>query len=171
MVSSVKYARENNIPFLGICLGMQVVSIEFARNVCKMERANSFEFDETTPYPVIYMESESSEIEKGGKMRLGDFPCKIKPETKMSMCYGKSEISERHRHRYEFNNKYRKNMEESGLVISGTSDDEKIVEAIEIPKNEFFVAVQFHPEFKSRPNRPHPLFTGLIEATLNMPVR
>ena len=171
MVSSVKYARENNIPFLGICLGMQVVSIEFARNVCKMERANSFEFDETTPYPVIYMESESSEIEKGGKMRLGDFPCKIKPETKMSMCYGKSEISERHRHRYEFNNKYRKNMEENGLVISGTSDDEKIVEAIEIPKNEFFVAVQFHPEFKSRPNRPHPLFTGLIEATLNMPVR
>jgi CTP synthase len=144
---------------------MQVAVIEFARNVCGMAGANSSEFDEQTPYPVIdMMEEQLLVAEKGGTMRLGAYPCTIKSGTVLERVYGTREISERHRHRYEFNNAYREPIEAAGLVIGGTSPDGSLVEAVEIPGNDYFVAVQFHPEFKSRPDKPHPLFAGLIGA-------
>ena len=163
MIITAKYAREKNIPYLGICLGMQIAVIEFARNVCKMEHANSTEFDPNTPYPVIgFLPDQNNQIPKGGTMRLGSYPCMIKPGTIMAKAYQKDLIEERHRHRYEFINDYRECMEMSGLCISGTSPDGRIVETVEIPKCRFFIGVQFHPEFKSRPNRAHPLFREFI---------
>ena len=167
-IETIKYARENKIPFLGICLGMQMAIIEFAQNVLKLEDANSVEFKEECLNPVIHiMESQKNITRKGGTMRLGSYPCKLKKGTKARELYNKDEIEERHRHRYEFNNKYRECMQEKGLVVSGTSPDNELVEIIEIPSHPYFIAAQFHPEFKSRPDRPHPLFIGLVEATLN----
>ena len=166
-ILAAKYCRENNIPYLGICLGMQVAVIDFARNVCGLCDANSGEFDELSKHKVIdFLPDQSHQIDKGGTLRLGAYPCKIAAGSVMERCYKKPEISERHRHRYEFNNDYRQSLTEAGLVISGTSPDGNIVETVEVPENDFFVGVQFHPEFKSRPNKPHPLFLGLIEAAL-----
>ena len=166
-ILTAEYCRKNNLPYLGICLGMQVAVIEFARSVCGMQSANSGEFDELSKYKVIdFLPDQSHEVDKGGTLRLGAYPCKIAEGTQMYRCYGKTEISERHRHRYEFNNLYRDKLAGAGLVISGTSPDGSIVETVEIAENDFFVGVQFHPEFKSRPNKAHPLFCGLIEAAL-----
>lgn len=167
-IATANYARTNNVPYLGICLGMQIAVIEFARSVCGLNDANSGEFDENSNNKVIdFMPDQNAEINKGGTLRLGAYPCKIVPGTKMEQCYKASEISERHRHRYEFNNDYRDMMTEKGLVISGTSPDGHIVETVEIPENDFYVGVQFHPEFKSRPNKAHPLFMGLVKSALD----
>ncbi|MGN0492017.1 MAG: CTP synthase [Acutalibacteraceae bacterium] len=167
-IATAHYARTNNVPYLGICLGMQIAVIEFARYVCGLNDANSGEFDENSNNKVIdFMPDQNAEINKGGTLRLGAYPCKIAAGTKMQECYKTPEISERHRHRYEFNNDYRDIMTEKGLVISGTSPDGHIVETVEIPENRFYVGVQFHPEFKSRPNKAHPLFLGLIRAALD----
>ena len=166
-ILTAAYCRTHNLPYLGICMGMQVAVIDFARHVCGMEDANSGEFDELSQYKVIdFLPDQSHQIDKGGTLRLGAYPCKIAEGTQMYRCYGTEEISERHRHRYEFNNLYRETLAEGGLVISGTSPDGNIVETVEIPQNDFYIGVQFHPEFKSRPNKPHPLFLGLIEAAL-----
>ena len=166
-ILTAAYCRTHNLPYLGICLGMQVAVIDFARHVCGMEDANSGEFDELSKYKVIdFLPDQSHQIDKGGTLRLGAYPCRIAKGTQMYRCYGTEEISERHRHRYEFNNLYRETLAEAGLVISGTSPDGNIVETVEIPQNDFYIGVQFHPEFKSRPNKPHPLFLGLIEAAL-----
>ena len=166
-ILTAAYCRTHNLPYLGICLGMQVAVIDFARHVCGMEDANSGEFDELSKYKVIdFLPDQSHQIDKGGTLRLGAYPCRIAKGTQMYRCYGTEEISERHRHRYEFNNLYRETLAESGLVISGTSPDGNIVETVEIPQNDFYIGVQFHPEFKSRPNKAHPLFLGLIEAAL-----
>lgn len=166
-ILTAAYCRTHNLPYLGICLGMQVAVIDFARHVCGMEDANSGEFDELSKYKVIdFLPDQSHQIDKGGTLRLGAYPCKIAEGTQMYRCYGTDEIAERHRHRYEFNNLYRESLAEGGLVISGTSPDGNIVETVEIPQNDFYIGVQFHPEFKSRPNKPHPLFLGLIEAAL-----
>ncbi len=166
-VNIVKYARENNIPFFGICLGMQVAVIEFARNVCNIKDAFSSEFDHSCENPVIHLMDDQAYIDKlGGTMRLGAFPCKVLPKTLAWDAYQSTDIIERHRHRYEFNNKYRQVMQEKGMVISGTSPDELLVEIIEYPANDFFIAVQFHPEFLSRPLRPHPIFNKFIISSL-----
>ena len=166
-ILTAAYCRTHNLPYLGICLGMQVAVIDFARHVCGMEDANSGEFDELSKYKVIdFLPDQSHQIDKGGTLRLGAYPCRIAKGTQMYRCYGTEEIAERHRHRYEFNNLYRETLAEGGLVISGTSPDGNIVETVEIPQNDFYIGVQFHPEFKSRPNKPHPLFLGLIEAAL-----
>lgn len=167
-ILSAQYARENNIPYLGICLGMQIAVIEFARHVCQIADANSGEFDVLCTHKVIdFMPDQNSQMAKGGTMRLGSYPCKIKPNTIMAQAYGQDLIGERHRHRYEFNNEYREQLEQAGLKISGTSPDGRIVETVEIPENDFFVGVQFHPEFKSRPNRAHPLFLQFVLASLH----
>ncbi|MDO4317679.1 MAG: CTP synthase [Lachnospiraceae bacterium] len=167
MIATARYARENDVPYLGICLGMQIAVIDFARHVCGFADANSGEFDEVSKHKVIdFMPDQSDEINKGGTLRLGAYPCRIAQGTRMAECYGAELISERHRHRYEFNNEYRAVMEEHGLVVSGTSPDNHIVETVEVPNCRFFVGVQFHPEFKSRPNKAHPLFAGLIRASL-----
>ena len=172
MISTARYARTSNVPYLGICLGMQIAVIEFARSVLGFADANSGEFDENSNHKVIdFMPDQSSEINKGGTMRLGAYPCKIAAGTKMAECYKADEIKERHRHRYEFNNEYREQMTAKGLVISGTSPDNHIVETVEVPENDFYVGVQFHPEFKSRPNKAHPLFMGLIKASLDKQTR
>ena len=166
-ILAAKYARENDVPYLGICLGLQTAVIEFARDVLGLKDANSGEFDFTSSNKVIdLMVDQYGDIPKGGTMRLGAYPCKIKKGTLLEKIYGNNNISERHRHRYEFNNIYKKNLEEKGLVIAGTSPDDKLVEAIEIPALRYFVAVQFHPEFKSRPNNAHPLFREFIKASL-----
>lgn len=166
-IAAAHYARTHNIPYLGICLGMQIAVIEFARSVCGLADANSGEFDEGSTHKVIdFMPDQSNEINKGGTLRLGAYPCHIVPGTKMAECYGTLDISERHRHRYEFNNDYRALMQEKGLVLSGLSPDGHIVETVEIPENDFYIGVQYHPEFKSRPNKAHPLFKGLISAAL-----
>ena len=165
MISAVRYARENNVPYFGICLGMQMAVIEFARHVAGMEGANSSEFDIKCPYPVIDLMLEQVGItQKGGTMRLGKYPCVLEPGTKSAEAYGELEISERHRHRYEFNNKYREELSAKGLRLAGLSPSGKLVEIIELPEHPWFVGAQFHPEFKSRPNRPHPLFFRFIEA-------
>ena len=165
-IVACRYVRENDIPFLGICLGMQVAVLEFARHVCGLERAHSREFDETTPHHVIdIMPGQVGREGSGGTMRLGAYPCKIAQGTLLNKLYGMEEISERHRHRFEFNNDYREILASKGLVVCGTSPDDSLVEAVELPINRFFTGVQFHPEFKSRPNKPHPLFLGLLKAT------
>ena len=166
-ILAVKFARENKIPFLGICLGMQIAVIEYARDVAKLKDANSTEFNSKTDYPVIdIMYSQKDITDKGATMRLGAYPSIIKEETLAYNIYEQIEISERHRHRYEFNNGYRDILEKNGLIISATSPDNQLVEMIEIKEHPFFIAVQFHPEFKSKPFLPHPLFAGFIKATL-----
>ena len=166
-ILAAKYARTNDVPYLGICLGMQTAVIEFARNVCGMADANSGEFDPTSKHKVIdFLPDQNDEVDKGGTLKLGAYPCKVAEDTTLYKYYGEKEIYERHRHRYEFNNEFREELIEKGIVIGGTSPDGYIVETIENDKNRFFVGVQFHPEFKSRPNKPHPLFTGLIENAL-----
>ncbi|MFT5409417.1 MAG: CTP synthase [Verrucomicrobiales bacterium] len=166
-VEAARYARTGNIPYFGICLGMQVASIEFARNVCGLDGANSHEFDKETPHPIIgLLEDQKTVTQKGGSMRLGSWVCKLKPGTKSAELYGQEQIGERHRHRYEFNPAYRERLEAGGLTIAGTSPDESLVEIVEIADHPHFVAVQFHPEFLSRPNQPHPLFSGFVSAAL-----
>ena len=164
-IAAVKYARELQIPFLGLCLGMQCAVVEWARNLAGLKEANSAEFDPTGAHPVINLLPEQQDVvDLGGTMRLGLYPCRIEPNTLAHKLYGKEVIYERHRHRYEFNNAYRNLLLEAGYVISGTSPDGRLVEIIELPSHPFFVATQFHPEFKSRPSAPHPLFSGFIEA-------
>ena len=167
MIASADYCREHNLPYLGICLGMQIAVIAFARSVCGFKDANSGEFDENSAHKVIdFLPDQSESVNKGGTLRLGAYPCKIKKGTQMYKCYKTEEISERHRHRYEFNNDSRSALEDSGLTLSGTSPDGNIIETVEYDKNNFYVGVQFHPEFKSRPNKAHPLFLGLVAAAL-----
>jgi len=166
-IATVRYARENDVPFLGICFGMQMAVVEFARNVCGMDRANSVEVDPDTPYPVIDIMLQQRDLEtKGGNMRLGSYPCVLRENTLALRVYGKKNINERHRHRYEFNTKYRRQLEEAGLVLSGTSPDGNLVEIVELPNHRWFLASQFHPEFKSRPLECHPLFKSYIRAAL-----
>ena len=167
MIAACRYAREQGVPYLGICLGMQVAVIEFCRNVCAIKDANSGEFAPQGRHKVIdYMPGQNQDRDKGGTLRLGSFPCRVKPGTKLRECYGQDLIHERHRHRYEFNNDYRETVEAAGMVLSGLSPDGRIVETVELAEHPFFVAGQFHPEFKSRPNRPHPLFAGFVKAAL-----
>ncbi len=166
MILSAKYARENRVPYFGICLGMQIAVIEFARNVAKIENANSGEFAQNVPKVIDYMPGQNDEIDKGGTLRLGAYPCVIKKKTSMHRAYGKTEISERHRHRYEFNNDYREALQSAGLTLSGLSPDGRLVETVELTDRDFYIGVQYHPEFKSRPNKPHPLFSAFIKAAL-----
>ena len=167
MILAAEYARKNDIPYLGICLGMQIAVIEFARNVAGLADADSREFNENCKYKVIdYMPGQSDDVGKGGTLRLGSYECDVEPGTMLSRCYGTLRISERHRHRYEFNNKYRQLFMSKGLTIGGASPDGRLVETIELTNNLFYVGVQFHPEFKSRPNKAHPLFKGFINAAL-----
>ena len=169
MILAAEYARENRIPYLGLCLGMQIAVIEYARNVAGLAEADSGEFNALSPDKVIdYMPGQSDEIEKGGTLRLGAYPCEILEGSMMEKCYGTRHISERHRHRYELNNDYRDVLRSNGLSLSGISPDGTLVEAIEIPDHPFFVGVQYHPEFKSRPNRPHPLFIGFVKAASDL---
>ncbi len=165
MILAARYAREHNLPYFGICLGMQIAVIEYARDVLGIEDANSGEFDELCKHKVIdFMPGQSDDVDKGGTLRLGAYPCQIKEGTTMERCYNSNLISERHRHRYEFNNDYRECLQEKGLTLSGTSPDGRLVETVELTDRPFYVGVQFHPEFKSRPNKPHPLFKGFIGA-------
>ena len=162
-----QYARENNLPYFGLCLGMQIAVIDFARNKVGLEKANSTEFDPNTPHPVIdIMLDQKNVMEKGASMRLGACPCELKIGSLAAQAYGKEEVSERHRHRFEFNNAYRKQLEDAGLRISGVNPDRDLVEIIEIENHPWFLAVQFHPEFQSKPNKAHPLFASFIEAAL-----
>jgi CTP synthase len=164
-IETIRYVRENKVPFLGICLGMQMAVVEFARNVLGLKDANSAELDEKTTNPVIHIMEEQKGIDKkGGTMRLGAYPCIIKKESLANRIYGKEEISERHRHRFEYNNEYRERLEVAGLKVSGTSPDGLLVEMVEIEEHPYFIAGQFHPELKSRPNNPAPLFVGLVKA-------
>jgi CTP synthase len=166
-IKAIQYAREHNVPYLGLCLGMQTATIEFARNVCKMEGANSTEMDPDTPYPVIdYLPEQYEGIDMGGTLRLGLYKCDLTPNTLAHRIYQKEQIQERHRHRYEFNNIYKKQLEKCGLVFSGTNPETGLAEIIELPDHPFFIASQFHPEFLSRPQRPHPLFREFIKASL-----
>ena len=168
MIETIKYVRENNIPFLGICLGMQMAVVEFARNVLGIKDADSEEFNKETENQVIHIMEEQKKVnKKGGTMRLGAYPCIIKENTLAQKLYGENEISERHRHRFEYNNDYRERLEEAGLKISGTSPDGLLVEMVEIENHPYFIAGQFHPELKSRPNRPAPLFVGLVKSAIN----
>ncbi len=167
MILAAQYARENHIPYFGICLGMQIAVIEYARNVAGLPDAHSGEFDELCKHKVIdFMPGQSDDIDKGGTLRLGAYPCVIQPGTTMERCYGAREISERHRHRYEFNNDYRDALTTAGLTLSGLSPNGRLVETVELTDRPFYVGVQYHPEFKSRPNRAHPLFVGFIAAAL-----
>jgi len=166
-IAAVKYAREQNIPFLGLCLGMQCAVIEWGRNIACLESANSAEFDSHCPNPLIHLLPEQHDVtDLGGTMRLGLYACKVMPQTLASRLYGESAIYERHRHRYEFNNAYRSLFLDSGYTICGTSPDGRLVEMVELPTHPYFIATQFHPEFQSRPSQPHPLFQGLIQAAL-----
>ncbi len=167
-IAAAGYAREHKLPYLGLCLGMQIAVIAFARQVLGWADANSREFDPESSHKVIdFMPGQNDQIDKGGTMRLGSYPCQIVPGSRMAAAYGQPLIRERHRHRYEFNNQYRQALEQAGLQISGVSPDGQIVETVELPEHPFYVAVQFHPEFKSRPDRPHPLFFGLVQAALS----
>jgi CTP synthase len=177
-IKAITYAREQKIPFFGICLGMQLAVIEYARNMAGLPKANSTELDLTTPDPVIYlikewfdyrtgkMQIRDENSEMGGTLRLGAYPCKLREDTLARAAYGMEEISERHRHRYEFNNDYRQRLEERGLIISGTSPDNNLVEIVELGEHPWFLGCQFHPEFKSKPMRPHPLFRDFIAAAI-----
>ena len=166
-IAAAKYARENDVPYLGICLGMQTAVIEFARDVLNIPDADSSEFSPAGAHSVIDIMPDQLGVKMGGTMRLGAYPCKVREGTKLFSAYGEALISERHRHRFEFNNDYREAFEGAGMVLSGTSPDGRLVEAVEIPRNRFFVGVQFHPEFKSRPNAAHPLFREFVRAALN----
>ncbi|MCH2110217.1 MAG: CTP synthase [Polyangiaceae bacterium] len=166
-IAAIRYAREHKIPFFGICLGMQLSVIEYARNICDLEDASSVEFGERVQHPVIDLMPDQVGVDsKGGTMRLGAYPCKLVSGSRAAEIYGTSEISERHRHRFEFNNDYREQLTSKGLVLSGTSPDERLVEMIELPDHPHFVACQFHPEFKSRPRQAHPLFSAFIRAAV-----
>ena len=168
MILACQYARENRVPYFGICLGMQIAVIEYARHVLGLESADSGEFDPACEHKVIdFMPGQSVDIDKGGTLRLGSYPCKIAPDTTMARCYGSELIHERHRHRYEFNNAYRDQFVQAGLTLSGVSPDGRLVETVELSDRDFFVGVQFHPEFKSRPNRAHPLFVGFVGAAMH----
>lgn len=165
MIVAAQYAREHDVPYFGICLGMQIAVIEYARNVAGIADANSGEFDEICKNKVIdFMPGQNNDINKGGTLRLGAYPCKIQPGTTMERCYGSLSISERHRHRYEFNNNFRTALTDAGLVLSGVAPDDSLVETVELSDRPFYVGVQFHPEFKSRPNKPHPLFKNFVKA-------
>lgn len=172
IIGAIQFARENRIPYLGLCFGMQMAVVEIARNLAKLKEANSVEVNPETKYPVIHLMPEQEKYLKkhqyGGTIRLGNWPCKIKKETMLEKIYGKEEVGERHRHRYEFNNEYREILEKAGIIISGTSPDGKLVEAIELSKevHPFFVGTQFHPEYRSRPLDPHPIFVEFIKASL-----
>jgi len=167
MILTVQYAREKKIPYFGICLGMQMAVVEYARNICSLDKANSSEFDFQTPHPVIDLLPEQREItDKGASMRLGAYPCMVSPDSYAFAAYGQKEISERHRHRYEFNNDYKKILTDKGLQITGVSPDGRLAEIVEIKDHPWFLGCQFHPEFKSRPTKPHPLFSKFIEAAL-----
>ena len=167
MILAARYAREKEIPYFGICLGMQIAVIEFARNVLGLKDANSGEFDADSKHKVIdFMPGQSDDVDKGGTLRLGSFPCVIAENTTMYRCYKRKLIHERHRHRYEFNNEYRAAMTDAGLCLSGTSPDGRLIETVELTQRPFHVGVQYHPEFKSRPNKPHPLFVGFVKASL-----
>ena len=169
-IAAVRYARENKVPYFGICFGMQMAVIEFARNVVGLERANSTEVDPASPHPVVdLMPDQRGVTDKGATMRLGAYPCVLKPGSRAAEAYGTTEISERHRHRWEVNNNYRDALERHGMVLSGLSPDSRLVEMIELPQHPYFVACQFHPEFKSRPSAPHPLFSRFIKAALERP--
>ncbi|CDC63350.1 cTP synthase [Clostridium sp. CAG:448] len=167
MILAARYARENRVPYFGICLGMQIAVIEYARNVAGIPDAHSGEFDELCKNKVIdFMPGQSNDIDKGGTLRLGAYPCVIQPDTTMAHCYGTGTISERHRHRYEFNNDYRTVLCDAGLTLSGLSPDGRLVETVELTDRPFYVGVQYHPEFKSRPNKAHPLFKGFVGAAM-----
>ena len=167
MIVAARYARETAKPYLGICLGMQVAVIEFARHVVGWTDANSHEFNPNGTHSVVdFMPDQNDEIDKGGTLRLGAYPCMVQPGTTLARCYGAEQISERHRHRYEFNNLYRDEIRNAGLTLCGVSPDGRLVEAVELSEQPFFVGVQYHPEFKSRPTHPHPLFLGLISASM-----
>ena len=166
-ITTIKYARENKIPFFGICLGMQLAAVEFARNVCGLTGAHSSELDPNTPYPIInLLPDQENVVEMGGTLRLGSYPCILTQGSQAHKEYGEINITERHRHRYEFNNFYRERLTNKGLVLSGVSPDGRLVEIVELPEHPWFVAGQFHPEFKSRPEKAHPLFAGFIKASL-----
>ena len=166
-IAAARFARETRTPYFGICLGMQVAVVEFARHACDLKGADSTEFDPDTPHPVIYlMEDQKDVTDKGATMRLGSYPCALRKNTLAHQVYGAAEIAERHRHRYEFNMKYREQLEKQGLVISGTSPDGTLAEVVELSNHPWFVACQFHPEFRSRPRAPHPLFRGFVGAAL-----
>ncbi len=166
-IRAIRYARENAVPFFGICLGMQLAVVEFARSVCGLKGANSMEFGRDVPHPVIaLMSDQNGVIDKGGTMRLGAYPCELKPKTRAASVYGSTSISERHRHRFEFNNSYREQLTAAGLVLSGTSPDDRLVELVELPNHPYFVGCQFHPEFKSRPMSAHPLFSSFVAAAI-----
>ena len=166
-ITTIKYARENKVPFFGICLGMQLAAVEFARNVCGLTGAHSSELDPNTPYPIInLLADQENVVEMGGTLRLGSYPCTLIEGSVAHKEYGEINITERHRHRYEFNNFYRDRLTQKGMVLSGVSPDGKLVEIVEIPEHPWFVAGQFHPEFKSRPEKAHPLFAGFIKASL-----
>jgi len=167
-VAASQYARENEIPYFGLCLGMQIATIDFARNVCGLEKANSTEFDPDTPHPVICLLEEQKDVEeKGGSMRLGTWETLLTEGSRSRELYGSDKVNERHRHRYEFNQDYRERLEAAGLLISGTSPDGTLAEIVEIPDHPFFLATQFHPEFRSRPNKAHPLFAGFVKAAVD----
>ena len=167
MIAAGDYCREYHVPYFGICLGMQIGVIAFARSVAGMADANSGEFDDKSTHKVIdFLPDQNDSVAKGGTLRLGAYPCAIVPGTQMEKAYGASHIYERHRHRYEFNNDFRQALQEAGLVISGTSPDGYIVETVELSAAPFYLGVQFHPEFKSRPNKPHPLFVAFVKASL-----
>ena len=166
MITAAQFARENRLPYFGICLGMQVAVIEFARHVAGMSNAHSGEFAQDVPKVIDFLPDQSDQTDKGGTLRLGAYPCVLQENTVIKAAYGKAHISERHRHRYEFNNQYRERLQSSGLRLSGLSPDKSLVETIEISDHAFYVGVQYHPEFKSRPNKPHPLFAAFIRAAL-----
>ncbi|MCB1078067.1 MAG: gamma-glutamyl-gamma-aminobutyrate hydrolase family protein, partial [Verrucomicrobiae bacterium] len=166
-IAAARYARENDIPYFGLCLGMQIATIEFARNVCGLEKANSVEFDPNTPDPVICLLEEQKDVtDKGASMRLGTWETHLAEGSRARDLYGKPSVNERHRHRYEFNDHYKAQFRDAGLIVSGTSPDGTLAEIVEIPSHPFFLAVQFHPEFQSRPRQPHPLFKGFVAAAM-----
>ena len=166
MINAAKYAREKHVPYFGICLGMQIAVIEFARHVAGIENADSGEFAQDVPKVIDFLPDQSEETDKGGTLRLGAYPCVLQNNTVIKAAYGKTEISERHRHRYEFNNEYREVVKQAGLTLSGLSPDGRLVETVELSDRDFYIGVQYHPEFKSRPNKPHPLFSAFISAAL-----
>ena len=166
MIAAAQYAREHGLPYFGICLGMQVAVIEYARNVAGVENANSGEFAQDVPKVIDFLPDQTADTDKGGTLRLGAYPCVLQEDTKIKAAYGKTNISERHRHRYEFNNDYRAPLQTAGLTLSGLSPDGKLVETVELSDRAFYIGVQYHPEFKSRPNKPHPLFSAFVSASL-----